>query len=738
MTLGTMRRGCAAIAAALLTLGIGLAGFAADPAVTTPVTPAATGAKTAAADTATTPRIAPAADSFTLSPVYVNAEKREQDAQDVPASFTVVSGRTLQQAGVTTINETGGYVPNLTFSAFTASRESFPFIRGIGSGRNSPAVTTYIDGVPQLSFATSNQQLVDIDHIEFLRGPQGTLYGRNTLGGVINVYSRRPTNDWSADLSITGGNYNMQDYRGVISGPLVKDQLYISVSGGFFKRDGYTENTVTGHDLDHKEESFGRVQILWTPTKEWDIRLSLNGEHDHDGDFGLNDLASVRSHPFRVQRDFEGFTHRDFWQPALVASYKGPQVDFTSITAYQFWRSHEVTDLDYTPADLIRRDNSEKQKNFYQELRLSSSEKHPVVLCKEAKLSWIIGASGFTSDYKQLAGNEFRPNAVALFGLPAPLTSFEQASLSDWGVGVFGQSTLTIWDKLDLTAGIRYDYEQKGAHLANFASIAPAFGTTVNGDDSFDQFSPKFAVAYHCTKDVMIYGSAAKGYKSGGFNAQSPAGSEEFGAEKSWSYETGIKTSWLKNRLEVNAAVFYIDWSDLQLDTPTATPAQFFIENAGKAYSKGFELEAIAHPIDNLDLFAGIGFVHAKFGGGSRNQGASISNNDLPYAPETTWNVGGQYTIKINKELSTYLRAEVFGTGQYFYDASNGASQDSYVLTNFRIGVAGKNWRLEGWMRNAFNEKYVPLAFPYQLASSGYIGEAGAPQTWGFTLGFSY
>jgi len=673
----------------------------------------------------------------TLPPVIVTAEKRAEPLQDVPQSVTVLGGEEVRDAGITNITQAARRAPNVTLSEFTNRRLSFPFVRGIGSGRNNPAVTTYHDGVPQLSFATSNIEYLDVERIEFLRGPQGTLYGRNTLGGVINVVSKQPTNLLESNADLTVGNYGLWDFRAGVRGPIVADKAYFSFSGGYLSRDGFSTNQLTGNDLDDRESFFGRAELRFTPTDRLDVRIIANGQRDRDGDYALYDLASLRDTPRRVLHDFEGSSERDVAQLALVATYSAPRVEITSVSALQYWRSHDITDLDASPADFIRRDNRESQTSFIQEIRFASPTDRPIELGKDARLSWIGGVFLFTTDYEQRAGNEFRPAAVPVFGLPAPLTQFTDSDLDNWGAAVFGQVTLTLWEKLDLTAGLRYDHEDAEASINNFNSF-PVPGTVTDDDDTFARLSPRFQVAYHWTDDLMTYASAASGFKTGGFNTQSPPAQVGFGPENSWTYEAGVKSAWLNNRLTVNAAAFYIKWNRLQLDTPIPNqPATFFIQNAGEASSRGFEVEVTARPIDGLDLFAGVGYTDAQFDRDSFDQGADVHGNNLPFAPDFTWNVGGQYTLKLAGDLRAFVRAEVMGVGEYFYDASNNASQDSYVLANFRAGLGWRNWRLEAFINNAFNEKYVPLAFPFQLAPSGYVGESGAPQTVGLTLGFT-
>lgn len=698
---------------------------------------AATAAYADAPNATTQPAGTPA-PTYALPPVTVTAERREQSLQDVPASVTVVDQDTIRDAQIENVNDAARYVPNLYIQQFSAPRLSFPFIRGIGSGQNSPAVTTYIDGVPQISFATSNIQLVDIDRLEFLRGPQGTLYGRNTLGGVINIYTRQPTNTFEADATVSGGTYNLQDYRGGVRGPIVADKAYFAVAGGYVNRDGYTSNTTTGQDLDNRNDTFGRFELRFTPTPAWDVRLTFNAEKDLDGDFPLYDLNSLRHDPFQVQHDYTGSAHRELEQAAINATYHGYAADFNSVTAIQSWSSAENTDLDESPADLLRRFNDENEDNYIEELRLFTPTDKPIVINPDFKIHYVSGVLLFATTDHQHIDNDTRSAALTA-PLPAPLSSFEDARLNDYGIGAYGQATVTFWDKLDLIGGARVDYEHKNAKIDNFSSSTFVPGSTVNDSRDDVQVSPGFQADYHVNKDLMPYVSVQRGFKAGGFNPTAPSAANiSFGPERSWSYEAGAKTTWLDQRLTLNADWFYIDWKQMQLDVPTGQPSQFFIDNVGSSHSTGFEVEGDYLVMEGLDVFAGVGFTHARFDHYIQSNGVSAAGNRLPQTPETTWNVGAQYSLKLQHGYRAYARAEVIGYGPQSYDASNVAGQGAYTLTNFRLGFGNEHWRIEGYVNNAFNTHYVPLAYQFPLAPSGYVGESGDPLTAGITVGYTY
>jgi iron complex outermembrane recepter protein len=252
--------------------------------------------------------------------------------------------------------------------------------------------------------------------------------------------------------------------------------------------------------------------------------------------------------------------------------------------------------------------------------------------------------------------------------------------------------------------------------------------------------SPQFAVSYRFAPRATLYGTAARGFKAGGFNAASPASSVAYGQEHSWNYEGGVKTTAFDDRLSASVATFYIDWQDLQVNVPNPlVPAQFFVANAAGAHSAGVELELHARPDQGVDLFGAAGFTRARFASGSSSNGFDVSGNRLANAPSYTADFGVQYVRPLRGAVSLTARAEAVCYGDYEYDDPNTAGQGAYTLTNLRAGLRAKHTFGEVWIRNAFDTHYVPVAFPYPgLAPSGFVGENGAPRTFGVRMGVSF
>lgn len=681
----------------------------------------------------------PPAGRVTLPPVTVTAQKEPADAMQLPVSITTVLPGTIEDAGITSVGEAAIYAPNTYFTEFTARKLSNARFRGIGASPANPAITTYIDGVPQLNANASSIELVDIGQLEFVRGSQSALFGRNALGGLVNITSGRPSlSKWTGHASVPLGNYSAFDARGNASGPLT-DKLAIGVAFGHAQRDGFTTNDVTGKDIDYRNGTFGKAQLLWTPSEQWEARVIVSGERARDGDYALNDLAALRQAPHHAARDFEGHTSRDIVSTTVLARRQGQRFNISTTTGLVRWKTGDLTDLDYSPLPLITRSNDEKAVQFTQEVRVASSPAGAVRLSDRASLKYQAGVFLFTQNYDQDAVNNYAPFLLSQFlGFPISQHS-PQAALDDAGLGVYGQGTVALTDKLDVTAGARVDYENKKAVLDTFYVPQIAAPVTVDAEKSFSNVSPQFAVSYRVRPDAMTYASVGRGFKAGGFNPASPSGSEAYGEEHTWHLEGGLKSQWNGGRVTTNVAVFHIDWNDLQLNLPNLqVPGQFYIANVGQAGSDGVELELNARPLAGVDLFGAFGYTHARFGQGSVSSGVDVSGKNVPNTPDYTATVGTQLSRSL-APVTLYGRAEVVFYGAFQYDEANSAGQEAYSLANLRVGVRGKYLSGEAWVRNAFDTNYIPVAFAYgPLAPSGFVGESGRPRTFGITFGMTF
>ncbi|HET9370951.1 MAG TPA: TonB-dependent receptor, partial [Vicinamibacterales bacterium] len=674
---------------------------------------------------------------LTLPTIIVTAQKEPGDKQKIPVSVTAVPKDTIDAAAIHIVSEASILAPNAFFTEATARKLSNARFRGIGASPGNPAITTYIDGVPQLNANSSSVELLDVEQIEFIRGPQSALFGRNTLGGLVNVWSARPsTSSWRGTVSAPFGNHGAWAVRGAAGGPIVDDKLSLGVAFAQVDRDGFTVNDTTGDDIDDRSAFSGKAQLLWLPNDAWEARVIVSGERARDGDYALNDVGALRANPFHASRDFEGRVDRDVFGTTILARRAAGAVTFSSTTGLLRWDTRDVTDLDYTPAPAVTRDNAENSFQFTQEIRLASAESSPVRLSDSAQLRWQSGVFLFTQDYEQDAINTYGPFVIA--PSPAPVIQHSpRSALDDFGLGIFGHATVTLKDRLDISGGLRFDYENKNAVLESFFESPFPPPAPVDAEESFTNVSPQASVAFRLQPDRTVYATVSRGFKAGGFNPASPAGSESYGEELSWNVEGGVKTLWAEGRVSANAAVFFIDWNDLQLNVPDPlVPAQFYIANVGGATSKGVEVEVGARVAPGVDLFTAVGFTHARFGAGAVSSGVDVDGNTIPNTPDYTTSAGLQYTRSFGS-TSVVGRADAVFYGAFQYDDLNTMEQDAYSLVNIRLAVTRGPLVAELLIRNAFDTEYIPFAFPYP-APSGFIGEMGAPRTVSFGIGVRF
>ena len=675
-------------------------------------------------------------DPITLPPVTVTAQKEPADVQRVPASVTVVPVDWLQLGS--TVSDAGIFAPNTYFSEFTARKLTNPRFRGIGASPANPSITTFIDGVPMLNANASNVELLDVQQVEFVRGPQSALFGRNTLGGLINVASARPSlTRWSGQVAVPFGNYSAREVRAAASGPL-GDTLAIGASIGHAQRDGYTGNDVTGNDLDYREATSGKAQLLWTPTAAWEARLIVSGERARDGDYALSDLGGLRQDRHRTARDVEGNTDRDILSISALTRREGSRIALSTTTGIVRWKTFDATDLDYSPLPLVGRENREESVQFTQEVRVASAASAPVRMSDRVALAWQAGGFLFTQNYEQLAVNSYAGFVLSPF-IPFPVRqTTPDANLDDLGLSLYGQGTFTVGNRLDLTAGARFDRETRDATLITSFDPMIAPPATVEAEETFSTVSPQFAAAYRLRPNHTVYASASRGFKAGGFNPVSPAGAEAYGEEFAWHAEGGVKSSTMNGRVRFGAAAFWIDWQDLQLNLPIVlSPGQFYIANVGSASSRGVEFEVNARAHRDLDLFGSFGYTSARFGDGTSSNGADVSDNRIPNTPDYTATIGAHLTRALTPAATLYGHGEMVFYGAFKYDEANLAGQDAYSLANLRAGVRGKYLFAEGWVRNAFDTEYVPVAFAFP-SQSGFLGESGRPRTFGITAGVRF
>jgi len=662
----------------------------------------------------------------------VTAEKREESLVEVPLSVTAVSGEKLNDAGVTDIREGYRYIPNLHMSHFATKRTNSAYIRGIGAGQGDPAVTVSVDGVPMLTPNSINIDFLDMERLEVLRGPQGTLYGRNTIGGSINYITREATNALSYDFTGETGDYGYFRAEAVARGPIVEDKVLFSIGGSLTERDGYTDNIVTGNDVDYKDGSFFRGQLIFLPTESWKIRVSAHTQDDDDGGFILYDVNQLRANPHQIAYDYEVGTTRELFGSSVNATYRGRSFDLHLIGAFNTMDSAEATDLDFNPFDLLRRDTIEEEEQSYAEIRLESVE--DIRLGDRVTLDWLVGASYIALDQEHFEANEIRPAAT---GQPFSLVDSATYTRDDTGTGLFGTIGFTFDEVFDIDLGVRFANDDRGSDIL---IEAQTFGAVDSDrvDESYDEVLPRLALAYRIDDGLNIFGSYAKSYRPGGYNLNTTVGGPfTFDEETGNALEAGLKASLGEGRAYLSVTVFQIDWEDRQLSVPNVNiPGRFFLDNIADSETTGFEIEYVRRLSESFDLFASYGYNDSTFGSYIDSSGIDVDGNALPVMPDANWNLGLAHHSTAG-DYGVLARIDAFGVGESYYDNLNTEGEDGYELVNARLGIERRGLRLELWVKNAFDEEYWPIGIPGTIAP-GFVARGGDPRQVGLSISYRH
>lgn len=680
---------------------------------------------------------------YTLELITVTAQKRLEKVQDIPDSITVLDDIEIEDAGITDMVSLAANVPNLEFYNFGSRWHSQVFMRGIKSLCNSePGTGLYVDGVNYSKSHMFAFPLFDVERIEILRGPQGTLYGRNTMAGVINVHTKKPDNETAAAVEVSLDDYNQRQIKGYLRTPLIDDKLFFGITGLVSTRDGYMENSVpgVGEDGRHMDGKAGRIKLRFRPTHDWDITLSLDGQQNDDGAFTFrrtsrNALVKngmlAEDTPYHYSHDFAGTSENDFWGASLNANYDMGIGHLTSITGYRDFDNKDMVDSDFSPLDMAHMKKVLKECSFSQEIRLASAE-------DQYSFNWLIGLYYFNIEADDNITNYFRP---AMANSPAnPFSPGTGARLTEThgeneGVALFGQITYPIRQTLDLSLGMRYEYESAEMDAAIRNMPNNNVETTINQSASkndFYAFLPKISLAWHFTSEQMLYVTLARAHRSGGFNGPTMGG-KPYNEEYSWAYEIGTKSSFLDNRLTLNIAGFYTDIEDEQI-TLFNTYNQSYLENAGASHRFGVETEASYTLYRGLDLKAAFAWIEAQYDQyNDPVTDADYHGKTIFGVPDYTFSVALQYRRHLWHDYNLFGNIKFSGVGTRYFDDANTVEELPYELCSFKLGLEGNHMDYYLWINNLFDRHYRIA----ENVSRG-ITEDGEPRTIGGSITYRF
>lgn len=729
--------------------------------------------------------------------ITVTAQKREQNIQDVPISITALTSEFLQQTGLTTFDAIGQYVPNLQVTPVTDTRSTSIRIRGIGStGLNAgidPSVGVFIDGIYQgrtgLSVASD---FIDIERIEVLRGPQGTLFGKNTAAGAISIVSKPPVFEYESTIQGVVGNYSDLELRGTLNAPLIDDVLAARLSGYVVGRSGWDTNLYNNEEVNDANRNGVKLQTLWSPSPDLDL-LFIGDYSATDGTccipdvitysgpsvlgVSYQDLAEVtgiplpKADPFdRVVDANENSTNDvNVWGTLVQGDYQlsGALSDhvLTSLSAYRQFNASSILDGDFSAYRATINEVEEAFQQASTELRLTSPSGE--------RLEYVAGFYFYFSRNDTTNFLGIGPDFLAV-NKPIPIlirnnTDFSQSDTANnvdtnvhktWSYAGFGQSTYYLTPQWSLTGGLRLNYEtksRKGSQISNFTGIDQGpFGPDLFADESFSVFnpSPMGALRYFPTEEVMLYVMGAQGFKSGGFNQLRTRGglNTQFDDEVSTTAETGARTTWFDRMLTANASFFYTWYKDFQAQSFDGT--SFSVTNAGSLTSYGIESDLVLVPHPIVVLGSSLGWNIARYSdfdnaectaaqieaAGPLGCTQDLSGEPLDNAPE--WTTSSFLQLERELPLRTYpligsIRLEHSYRSSIFLqqDLDENLKQGPINLVNLRTGVRTDDalWDLTLWVSNLLNENYLLVGFDTPILN-GYAGVNGPPRMFGATL----
>jgi iron complex outermembrane recepter protein len=691
-----------------------------------------------------------------LEEIVVTATKTgATNLQDTPIAIQAFTAAQLDSRGIQNIAGVVPFTPGVQISDLSGYSQIF--IRGVGSNTvfigADPSSTVQLDGVYLARPLTYLMDFIDVDQVEVLKGPQGTLYGRNSVGGTINVTSRAPSNTLTGEVLLSTGNYDEFGARGYLSGPIISDSGILgSISFMRETHSPYLENVSTGGGVEDEDHFGVRGQLLFPLGPVTTLTLRSDYEYSNDSIGGYPKLIepdgvplddSVISDYHKVSLNSSNETTlRSYGFSADLKSQPFDALNIRSITAYRHLTGSIEEDADGSSLDVLRTLISPiEEQQLSEELDFNG---------KIDALTYVFGLYYFHED-------DAEPLTLAV---PADgVSNVVRGSLRDESEAAFGQVEYHFTPQISAVAGLRYTYETKHysvmSEWTESASLDPAVAAAappspffpppfgISTSRNYDALTPKFGINYRPLDNVLAYASATRGFKSGGFDYGAPDAADAirgFQPEYLWSYEVGIKSDWLDKRVRVNVDGFVYHYSNLQVEV-FVPPANAITENAAAARIEGLETELAVKPLSELTLYANLAWLHARYTSYPDAYVTAFNTFDatgkaLDHAPDFTSAFGGLYTVPLGNLGSVFFGADYhWQSRMYFTPANQGIGavtdypeeQASYGLLSARLGwtSADERWTASVIGSNLTNRDYITGTASYGL---GITARPGDPQ----------
>lgn len=677
-----------------------------------------------------------------IEEIIVTAEKREMNVQEIPIAISVFSAEALDNQGITNLEALQFSVPGLNVGGDRAI--NIVTLRGVSQENTSSGgesgIAFHLDGVYQARAFAGMTPLFDMERVEVLRGPQGTLYGRNATGGAINYITKKPQHEFEATADVLLGDYDRVLTRGAVNLPLKADQIALRISFLYEDRDGYYDNIWLNKTEGDIESRGYRAQLSISPTSDIEILLSSSRETAGGNivlgtaltDMGLGTLP-VDSDPFTIRQDFSGSDDDTFSQHYGKLTWDLDSMVFSSLTAYAKTDVLTRYDFDYTEGPFIAYDGYRiKAEQWTQEFQLFSNT--------AGSLEWILGLYYLkekNDDSGTLNGPFFQGYSFT--------TTIDTDSYA-----AYGQATYAMTDKLSLTAGLRYTDDQKDTLDTTF--LPPGFTglpdflpIPLARDMDWEEVTGKIGVEYNLSDNGFIYASVSRGYKGGGVWVGQ---AEPYYPEYIIAYEIGSKNTLLGGAAQLNTAVYYYDYEDMQVRRTAGTAGGSVagrMDNASAATITGVEVDFRLLPIANLDISGSIAFTNAEFDKFSTIDTRfpelgeqDLSGNTVPRVAEWSFKLAAQYTIHLGRagiltpRINYYWRDDV--QSNFFNDREGRVDSMPRTDIGLRYDAQDGRWYLDAFMHYLEDDDAL-LYRSTHFALPGAYGIVSAPRTYGVRLG---
>lgn len=636
-------------------------------------------------------------------------------------SVSVVDSGFINRHELQSITELTAVVPNFYMPEYGSKQNTPVYIRGVGAKTKGSAVGFYVDGIPHFENSSFDVDMSNIASVTVFRGPQGTLYGRNAIGGIINVTTVSPLTYQGTQFKLGYGSHNDALFQFSHYNKLGSKMGY-SVAGGYHYNDGFHRNMFTNKYADQLKDAYGRVALVWLLDNKWFLRVNSMLDYSNQGGYPYGKYNRLTGETEPVNYNRYSSYRRLLSTSGLNISYAGESISFSSQTAFQYIRDRQGIDQDFTANDTYFVKNRLKQTMLSQEFILKSNN--------SSRYQWLWGAFAMTQHINNTVETQYitKDNAFPThYRIPVN------------ALAIYHQSTIKLFSGFSFIAGLRWDYENSTLkYLRETYQLSTDGARTevknVNSSLHFNQITPKFALQYQDERNNnSYYFSVTRGYKAGGFNQTFQKEEEtSFGPEYNWNYELGGKMHLLKDKLYAEAALYYIDWRQQQVNQ-TVPGVGNVIHNAGHSSSKGFELALNSSPLKNLSIALSYGYTYAKFIEYQKSATLSYSGNMLPMVPRNTLSCSASYALYPSSTSfidKIVLTAGLTGIGKIYWAEDNEVAQNFYALLNAKISITSGIFTWECWGKNITDTHYNT----YSFKSSADYAQVGKPAYFGTSL----